>query len=178
MNLFYQVFDKGVLADGEGREIDFKNTVILMTSNLASEAMIEMCGAGEPPDIEEMLEAIRPILRERLKPALLARITVVPFYPISSEVMAEIVKLKFKALADRMEKNCKMTLSYGDDVLQAIAEKCTQIETGARNIEQIIQSNLLPEISSGILTRMAQGEALNRLNLGVNEEGGFTYEFL
>jgi len=178
MNLFYQVFDKGNLSDGEGREIDFKNTVILMTSNLGSEAMIEMCGTGELPDMEEMLEVIRPILRERLKPALLARLTVAPFYPISSEIMSKIVRLKLNALASRMERNCKTTLEYGDDVMQAIVEQCTQIETGARNIEQIIQSTLLPEISSGILTRMAQGVELNRINLGVSKEGGFSYEFL
>ncbi|MEK7274340.1 MAG: AAA family ATPase, partial [Candidatus Desantisbacteria bacterium] len=178
MNLFYQVFDKGVLADGEGREIDFKNTVIMMTSNLASDVMMEMCSTDELPDSEEMLEAIRPILRERLKPALLARLTVVPFYPISQEAMAEIVKLKLAALVKRMEKNCKVAMEYEPEVLDSIAERCTQIETGARNVDHIIQDSLLPEISSEILTRMAEGTVLSKLRLGVDGEGSFRYEFL
>ncbi len=178
MNLFYQVFDKGVLADGEGREIDFRNTVIMLTSNLASDVMVEMCSTDELPDSEEMLEAIRPTLRERLKPALLARLTVVPFYPISQEAMAEIVKLKLEALVKRMEKNCKVAMEYDPEVLESIAERCTQIETGARNVDHIIQGSLLPEISSEILVRMAEGVALNRLKLGVDEKGSFRYEFL
>ncbi len=178
MNLFYQVFDKGVLADGEGREIDFRNTVIMLTSNLASDVMVEMCSTDELPDSEEMLEAIRPTLRERLKPALLARLTVVPFYPISQEAMAEIVKLKLEALVKRMEKNCKVAMEYDSEVLESIAERCTQIETGARNVDHIIQGSLLPEISSEILVRMAEGVALNRLKLGIDEKGNFRYEFL
>ena len=177
MNLFYQVFDKGQLSDGEGREIDFKNTVILMTSNLGSDTIENMCGGEEFPEPEELIEAIRPALRERFKPALLARMTIVPFFPISADVMGRIVELKLGKLADRLEKGNQMALEYGREIVEQIAERCTEVETGARNIDHIMQKTLLPEISVEILGRMQEEVMPSKLTLGINDEGGFTYQF-
>jgi len=177
MNLFYQVFDKGQLSDGEGRAIDFKNTVLLMTSNLGSDIIENMCSGDELPEPEEIIEAIKPGLRDRFRPALLARMIVVPFYPISAEVMARIVELKLAKLAERLEKGNQMALDYDPAVVERIAERCTEVETGARNIDHIMQKTLLPEISVEILTRMQDDVMPSKLHLGINDEGSFVYQF-
>ncbi len=177
MNLFYQVFDKGTLADGEGREIDFKNTVLVMTSNLASDTIVEMCSDEEAmPEAEELIEAIRPELRERFKPALLARMTIVPYFPIASTVMRRIVDLKLQSLARRLAANAKIELVVGENLGDWIAERCTVEETGARNIDHIIQGEVLPGISTEILTRMARDEVIQRITLNVDDNGAVVYE--
>ncbi len=175
MNLFYQVFDKGVLADGEGREIDFRNTVLMMTSNLASEAIAELCGGEVVPESEELLEAIRPQLRERFKPALLARMTIVPFFPIGPDVMRRIVDLKMRTVAERLAINARITLNAGSEVADWIAARCTSEETGARNVDAVIQGLVLPMVSHEILTRMATGQPTRTITIGVGGEGELTY---
>jgi len=177
MNLFYQVFDKGMLADGEGRAIDFKNTVILMTSNLGSDIIENMCSGDTLPEPEEIIEAIRPVLRDRFRAALLARMTVVPFYPISADVMTLITRLKLAKLGERLEKGNQMTLEYDPVVVDRIAERCTEVETGARNIDHIMRKTLLPQISVEILSRMQDEVMPSTLRLGINDEGDFTYQF-
>ncbi|MCP4658495.1 MAG: type VI secretion system ATPase TssH, partial [bacterium] len=173
MNLFYQVFDKGVLADGEGREIDFKNTVILMTSNLATDTIVEMCAEEAEPD--ELVEAIRPELRDRFKPALLARMTIVPFYPLAPEVLRRIVDLKLGKIVRRLEANARIALRTTPDLADWIAERCTVEETGARNIDQIIQGQVLPRVSTEILQRMAQDEPIRAIEIDVGTEGDVVY---
>ena len=178
MNLFYQVFDKGMLADGEGRVIDFKNTVICMTSNLASDIITELCADGALPDVELLSSAIRPVLSAHFKPALLARMDIVPFYPLIREVMHDIVKLKLGQLGKRLQDSQKMAFSYDPAVVERITARCTEVETGARNIDHILQGTLLPEISTQILQTMGSETMPHTLALGVDAEGHFTYNFL
>jgi type VI secretion system protein VasG len=177
MNLFYQVFDKGMLSDGEGRVINFKNTVIFMTSNLASDVIISSCSDGERPSQEDLVEAIRPVLSQHFKPALLARMGIVPFYPIDKEVMKDISDLKMKRLADRLMDSHRMVFEYDPAVVDQIAQRCTEVETGARNIDHIMQGTLLPRISTEILSRMGAGALPESLKLGLGADGDFVLEF-
>ncbi|MBW1895593.1 MAG: AAA family ATPase, partial [Deltaproteobacteria bacterium] len=130
MNLFYQVFDKGMLSDGEGRLIDFKNTVLFLTSNLATDVITELCSDGERPSYETMMSAIRPILSNHLKPALLARMNIAPFYILPPNVMKDIVVLKMDKLVARVADTHKMKLVYAPEVGEQIAARCTEVETG------------------------------------------------
>jgi type VI secretion system protein VasG len=177
LNLFYQVFDKGMLSDGEGRIIDFKNTVIFMTSNLASDEIIQLSSGGSKPTPEALVAGIRPILSRHFKPALLARMTIVPYYPISSDVMGEIIELKLKRIGKRLFDSHRMKMEYDPIVVQEISARCTEVETGARNIDHIIQGNLLPQISTEILTKLGEGTLPERLKIGIKEDAGFSFEF-
>ena len=177
MNLFYQVFDKGTLADGEGRVIDFKNTILLLTSNLASDIITQMCAGGELPERDVLTEAIRPVLSNHFKPALLARMEIVPFYPIVGEAMKEIVGLKLNRLADRLQHSHKMSFAYDGVVVDQIAQRCTEVETGARNVDHIINRTLLPQISTELLEQMSEEGRPDRLSVGISEAGDFTVTF-
>jgi len=175
MNLFYQVFDKGMLSDGEGREINFKNTIMLMTSNLGSDVMTAMCADPENiPDVETIIDAIRPILSNHFKPALLARMTIVPFLPLAPDAMREIVELKLSKLKGRMMESHKITLTIGDAIIDQISARCTEVETGARNIDHIMNKSLLPLLSSRLLTIMAEGELPDAMTLDVDDKGEYT----
>jgi type VI secretion system protein VasG len=177
LNLFYQVFDKGVLADGEGRVVDFKNTVIIMTSNLATD-LITQLGASDPrPVSEDLVTTIRPVLSHHFKPALLARMTIVPFLPIGRESMKAIVALKLDQLAERLASQHAITLDVGPDVVDQIAGRCTEVETGARNVDHILQGNLLPRVSTEILEKMAEGALPSRLGVSITADGEFELEF-
>ncbi len=172
MNLFYQVFDKGTLADGEGREIDFKNTVVIMTSNLGDEDIVAMCSQPDvTPEPDELVEALRPRLRERFKPALLARMTIVPFVPLSPDTLRGIVDLKLNKIVRRLAANARIDFSYTPAVADWIAARCTVEETGARNIDHVIQAAVLTNVSTEILGRMAREEPLQSVRLGVGEAG-------
>jgi type VI secretion system protein VasG len=176
MNLFYQVFDKGSLADGEGRDIDFKNTVLIMTSNLATETIVDMC-SGEPwPEPDELAEAIRPELSERFKPALLARMTIVPFFPLNPDTMRRIVDLKLAAVAARLRDTAKIELSTTTELADWIAERCTVEETGARNVEHVIQNMVLPGVSNEILSRMAEDQPISRIAISVGDDDSPSFE--
>jgi type VI secretion system protein VasG len=177
LNLFYQVFDKGLLADGEGRVIDFKDTVIFMTTNLTSDTILKWCEDDARPSPDKLVEKIRPTLSDYFKPALLARMTIVPFYPIGSDVMSSIVELKLGRLAARLEESHKMEMVIDDAVVQTITDRCTEVETGARNIDHIINGTLLPEVSTQILQRMAEGAVAKSLHIGVDDKSRFTYDF-
>jgi type VI secretion system protein VasG len=175
MNLFYQVFDKGVLADGEGREIDFKNAVLLMTSNLATDEIVAMCSGEARPDPDELVEAIRPVLRERFKPALLARMTIVPYYPLPPATIRSIVDLKLGRIVRRLADNARIELAYTPALADWIAARCTVEETGARNIDHVIQAAVLTGVSSEILGRMARDEPIHSLRIDVGDDGGLTH---
>jgi len=177
VNLFYQVFDKGSLSDSEGREIDFKNTVLFLTSNLASEAISQLCSAGERPTPEALTEAIRPLLSRHFKPALLARMSIVPFYLLDPAFMKQIVTLRLEKLADRLLESHKMQLSYSGKVVECIAERCTEVETGARNIDHIMRGTILPQLSERILTRMGAGEMPATVRLDLAKDGNFSISF-
>ena len=177
VNLFYQVFDKGILSDGEGREIDFRNTVLFLTSNLASDILSRLCSGPEKLGQSSLVEAIRPLLSRHFKPALLARMNIVPFYQLDPEVMKEIVILRLSRLAARLMESSKMALSYSKGVVDRIAARCTEVETGARNIDHIMRGTILPQLSSKILERMGEGGMPSSVRLGTGKDGGFTVSF-
>jgi type VI secretion system protein VasG len=186
LNLFYQVFDKGFMRDGEGREIDFRNTVIIMTSNVGSEEFLQVCGAGESdgephvvqrPTPDQMRELARLLLMKEFAPALLARMRIVPFYPLGHETMRDIVGLKMRRVADRVHQAHRIDFRIDDGVVARIAERCTEVESGARNVDAIIDRTILPQVSRALLMGTAGGETARALTLGLGAEGGFTYTF-
>ncbi len=179
LNLFYQVFDKGMLSDGEGREVDFKDTVIFMTSNLASDLIQQAVptDGSEKPSLDDLIATIRPVLSKHFKPALLARMTIVPFYPIDVNAMKDIVILKLNKLKQRLAENHKMQMVVDDKVIDTIAARCTEVETGARNIDHILRGTLLPRISSELLQQMTQGPLPAKLTIGMDDKSEFTFVF-
>ncbi len=177
MNLFYQVFDKGLLADGEGRAIDFKNTVIFLTSNLATDVITELCGDGEGPSLETVSAAIRPILSNHFKPALLARMTVVPYFTLPPEILKDIVILKMDKLVKRLAETHKMKLVYSETVVDQIAARCTEVETGARNIDYIMNGSIMPRMSLEILSRLGEGAMPAEVRLDLAKDGTFNISF-
>ena len=177
MNLFYQIFDKGIANDGEGKEINFRNTIIILTSNLASDVIQEMTAGGELPPVDALLGAVRPILSAHFKPALLARMTVIPFFSLNAEAMHLIVVLKLEKIKKSLLLNNKMAMTYAPAVVEAITARCTEVETGARNIEYILNGNVLPRLSQTILLHMSEGGMPAKVHLDVDESGGFTFAF-
>lgn len=177
MNLFYQVFDKGMMADGEGREIDFKNTVIFLTSNLATDIITEMCSGEEPAPLEVVSSAVRPLLSNHFKPALLARMNVIPYMTLPGDILKDIVVLKMDKLVRRLENTHKMKMTYTQQVIDQIAARCTEVETGARNIDYIMSGTIMPRMSQEILTQMGIGQMPSAVQLGVGEDGTFSIEF-
>jgi type VI secretion system protein VasG len=177
MNLFYQVFDKGMLTDGEGKEISFRNTIIILTSNLASDVIHEMTSGAETLSAEVLTGAIRPILSAHFKPALLARMTIVPYVDLGGEAMRMIVELKLRKVADTLMANNKMRLTYTSAVADQITARCTEVETGARNIEYILGGNILPRLAQTILTHMTDGGMPTAVALDVAEDGTFAFTF-
>jgi len=181
LNLFYQVFDKGMLSDGEGRVVDFKNTLIIMTSNLATDKITNMSLAareeGQEPAMSEIMEAIKPTLVAHFKPALLARMTFVPYLPISPSALGEITRLKLNQLIDRLAKNQRVEGSYSDDLVEIIAKRCTEVDTGARNIDHILRASLMPMLSNKLLEQMVEGPLPKKLFIGLDADKNFTATF-
>ncbi|HEV2854538.1 MAG TPA: type VI secretion system ATPase TssH [Thermoanaerobaculia bacterium] len=174
--LFYQVFDKGTLEDGEGVTVDFKNTVLLLTSNVGSELIARLCKDGsERPSPERVAAEVRPALLKQFRPAFLGRVAVVPYYPLGEEQIREIVELKLARIRERIRAGHHAEMTYGEELVEAIAGRCTEVESGARNVDHILTQTLLPELSSAILERMAAGESITRVHVGLDDAGGFAY---
>ena len=170
MNLFYQVFDKGTLADGEGRVIDFKNTLVILTSNLGADAVMRLTDAGRQAcGLEELVAAIRPTLSAHFKPALLARMTIVPFMPLPQSVLAEIAALKLQQLADRLWHSHKIRGEFDPEVATMLAERCTTAETGARAVKHILQGSLVPALSRRLLAAVAAGETPTTVRIAMRD---------
>jgi type VI secretion system protein VasG len=177
MELFYQVFDKGMLEDGEGREIDFKNTVILLTSNAGTDAVMKLCADPDTmPDAAGLAEALRPELLKVFKPAFLGRMVTLPYYPLADDVMREIIKLKLSHIGKRLAENHKAKFSYDDSVVEAVRERCREVESGARNVDHILTGTMLPEISKEVLSRMAEGRAISRVHIKIDDKSQFGYQ--
>lgn len=176
MNLFYQVFDKGRANDGEGREIDFRNTLILMTSNLGSECTIDLCRATPHPTPQALQEALAPLLKQHFKPALLARMRVVPYYPINGAVLRELVESKLQRLAQRLLQR-QLAFSYCPRLVDYLAERCTHTDSGARYVDQWIDANLLPLVVDRLLEAMARDEHLQRAHGTLDGDGHVICEF-
>ncbi|MDQ6787625.1 MAG: type VI secretion system ATPase TssH [Acidobacteriota bacterium] len=178
MELFFQVFDKGLLEDGEGREIDFKNCIILLTSNVGTDTIMKLCADPDTkPDPEGLVEAIRPELLKSFKPALLGRMVTVPFYPISDDILRLIIRLQLGKIEKRISDNHGAQFSYDDSVIETVAKRCTDVDSGARNVYNILTGTLLPEMSGEVLSRMASGEGIKRVHVSAGENEKFAYEF-
>lgn len=176
MELFFQVFDKGVLEDGEGREIDFKNCIIILTSNVGTDTIMKLCADPETrPDPDGIIEAVKPELNQAFKPALLGRMVTVPYYPISDEILRLIIKLQLGKIKDRIFDNHGAQFSYDDSVIDTVASRCTDVDSGARNVYNILTGTLLPEMSGEVLSRMASGEGISKAHVSVGEDGNFAY---
>ncbi|ARB31726.1 AAA family ATPase [Pseudomonas tolaasii] len=161
LNLFYQVFDKGRANDGEGREIDFRNTLFLMTSNLGSDCINKLCADGQRPDAQVLQDAIHPLLRAHFKPALLARMRVVPYYPIAGPVLQDVTALKLASLGERLLRR-KLAFTYSSELVTHMTERCAHGDSGARYIDQWIERHLLPQMVDQVLAAMATGESLSQ----------------
>lgn len=176
-DIFYQVFDKGTMKDGEGRDIDFKNTVIIITSNAGTDRFMTLCADPTTrPEPEALADAVRPDLLKYFKPAFLGRVMVVPFYPISQDIMRRIIELQLNRVRSRIKENHRAAMSYDEALITAIANRCTEVESGARNVDHILTRTLLPELSKEFLARMAAGEVVNKVHITVEPSGSFRYE--
>ncbi|MHC8405062.1 type VI secretion system ATPase TssH [Pseudomonas sp. TMB3-21] len=176
LNLFYQIFDKGVANDGEGREIDFRNTLILMTSNLGSDRISELCENGARPSAEVLEETIRPVLSKHFKPALLARMRVVPYYPVGGPVLRELIEIKLGRLGERLNRR-QLDFTYSQDLVDHLAERCTQSDSGARLIDHLLDLHVLPLVADRLLDAMACGESLKRVHATLDGSASVTCEF-
>jgi type VI secretion system protein VasG len=175
-DVFYQVFDKGMLRDSEGRDIDFKNTVIIMTSNAASDHVMSLCADPETmPDAAGLAEALRPELLKVFKPAFLGRVTLLPYFPLDDGVLRKIVSLNLEKIRRRVEGNYEAKLSYAPEVIDAITARCRETESGARVIEHILSGTMLPEFASHFLAAMADGRKITKVDVSMDETGNFNY---
>ena len=179
LEMFFQVFDKGQMDDAEGREIDFRNTLIILTSNIGSSQIMQAClnkPAGEVPAADALAEALRPVLMKSFKPAFLGRMKVVPYYPINDDVLASIIALKLGRIRDRVEANHKAVFEWDDSLVEAVLARCTEVDSGARNVDHILNGTLLPEIAESVLAKMAEGERVGRIKVGAGKKGDFKYK--
>ena len=177
-DVFYQVFDKGMLRDGEGRDIDFKNTVIIMTSNAGTDLISKLCADPETaPDGPGLAEALRPDLLKTFKAAFLGRCTLVPYFPLSDDVLRRIIDLQLGRVRRRFGDTYRSALTFAPEVTDAIASRCHEVESGARTIETILNRTLLPDLSGRILARLADGLAVGTVTVSVDGEQGFSFSF-
>ena len=176
LELFFQVFDKGQMEDGEGRQIDFKNTIIILTSNAGTDTMAKLCADPETaPRPEGLVKALKPELDKVFKPAFLGRLVITPYYPIQDEAMKKIIVLKLGKIQRRLQETHKLALTYDAALVDEVARRCTEVESGARNVDNILTNTLLPDISRQLLTAFAEGTRPSSIHVGIAENGSFVY---
>lgn len=182
LDLFYQVFDKGVMEDSEGRLIDFKNTLILLTSNVGSSAIMQQCINTDPdntefslPDVDSLKQHINPHLYKAFKPAFLGRLTVVPYYPLTDDALANIIKLKLDKIVDRIKHNYEVDCTIDPEVIELILSRCYEVDSGARNADSIISHTLLPQLASVLLAHDDSQSVLTHITVAVDEDDQFAY---
>lgn len=176
-DIFYNLFDKGTIKDGEGRDIDFKNTLIIMTSNAGEDAIRAIFNqVEEKPEPEVLLDNIRPHLLRSFKPAFLGRVNTIAYYPLDDENLIEISKINMRRIEKRIAEKYAAKFSYDDDVLVNIVARCQESDTGARNIEAILNKTLLPALAGECLNMMAKGKEIKSVHVGATEDGEFTYK--
>lgn len=174
--IFYQVFDKGMLQDDKGNEVNFKNTIIILTSNVGTDTVMKLCADPDTkPDPEALAEAMRPDLLKAFKPALLGRISVIPYFPLDDDMLKSIIKLQLKRIADRMRENHRASFTYDDSLLSMISGRCKEVESGARNVDHILSGSMLPELAGEILTRTVEGRPFKSVHISGSPEGKFVY---
>ena len=175
--IFFQVFDKGWMEDGEGRMIDFKNTLILLTTNVGTDLIVNLCKDPElMPDPEGIAQALREPLLKVFPAALLGRLVTIPYYPLSDEMLEAITRLQLGRIQNRIQANHKVPFSYDDEVIKLIVSRCTELESGGRMIDALLTNTLLPSVSQEFLTCMVEGKPVEKVHVGVNE-GEFSYQF-
>jgi type VI secretion system protein VasG len=175
-DIFFQVFDKGNMKDGEGRDIDFKNTVIIMTSNAATDLIVRLCADPDTmPDAAGLAEALMPELMKTFKPAFLGRVTLVPYFPLSPDIIKKIVELQLGRVRRRVQESYGAKFLWDGSLIETIAARCTETSSGARNVEKILSRTLLPELSAEVLSRLADGDAIDSISVGVDPAGSFQY---
>jgi type VI secretion system protein VasG len=176
LELFYQVFDKATMEDGEGRQIDFKNNIIVLTTNAGTETLMKLTADPETmPDAEGLVKALKPELNKTFKPAFLGRTVIIPYFPIKDDAMKQIIRLKLGKVERRLKESHQILLKYDDAVVDAIAERCTEVESGARNVDNILTNTLLPEIGRRLLEAIAEGTKPDVMRVGIGEGGAFAY---
>jgi type VI secretion system protein VasG len=176
LELFFQVFDKGRMEDGEGREIDFRNTIIILTSNAGTDSLMKLCNDPETmPGPEGLVKALKPELNKIFKPAFLGRLVTVAYLPIRDEALKKIIVLKLGKIERRLRETHRIVLAYDEELINEVARRCTEVESGARNVDNILTNTLLPEISKQILTRIAEGQKLESIRVSIGENGTFVY---
>lgn len=177
MNLFYQVFDRGVMRDGEGREIDFRNTVILMTANLGSDLLMQLLDEQPEASESDLHELLRPVLRGHFQPALLARFQTVIYRPLPAAALRGIVGMKLGQVSQRLACHYGMTATLSESLFDALTEACLLPDTGARNVDILLNQQILPALSQQLLSHMAAGHKPNHVTLGYHEEEGIVMAF-
>jgi type VI secretion system protein VasG len=177
MNLFYQVFDRGFMRDGEGREIDFRNTVILMTSNLGSDHLMQLLDEQPEASETDLHELLRPILRDHFQPALLARFQTVIYRPLAEAAMRTIVEMKLAQVSKRLNRHYGLTTHIDENLYDALTAACLLPDTGARNVDSLLNQQILPVLSQQLLTHMAAKQKPGSLTMGWDEEAGISLEF-
>ena len=177
-DIFYQVFDKGNMKDGEGRDIDFKNTVIIMTTNAGTDLIKSLCADDETmPDPDGFLEAVFPELLKTFKPAFLGRTSVIPFYPLGDEVMSKIIRLKLGKVCRRVSDSYGAKFEFTEAVVDGIRARCTEVDTGARNVDHILNRSLLPELSAQVLSSLAEGSTITKIGIDMQDDQ-FAYDIV
>jgi type VI secretion system protein VasG len=175
--MFFQVFDKGFMEDGEGRFIDFKNTLILLTTNAGTDLIASLCKDPDlMPNPEGMAKALREPLLKIFPPALLGRLVTIPYYPLSDEMLGRIVKLQLGRIKKRVEARYQIPFNFSDDVVKLVVSRCTESESGGRMIDAILTNTMLPDISREFLNRMMRGDPIAGVDVGVTD-GHFSYHF-
>ena len=173
MNVFYQIFDKGICNDGEGRQINFRNTLIIMTSNLATNSIMQIYDSNANASPEDVVKMIRPELSQHFKPALVGRMTVVPYRPLDPVILRSITELKLNKLGDRIEESHGVRPTVSDAVLEEITKRCTEVETGARNVDHIMRGSLTPLIAMELLSVMSRGDKVGSVDISLGDDGSF-----
>ncbi|RAR65736.1 type VI secretion system protein VasG [Paraburkholderia unamae] len=177
LELFFQVFDKGIMEDGEGVPIDFKNTLILLTSNAAQDVITDACHGGRRPAPQALVERLRPPLLRQFSPAFLGRLAIVPYYPLGDAQIAAIVELKLARIAQRFARNHHATLTWDDALAQEIVQRCKEVDSGARNVDHILAQAVLPELAQRVLERISLAEPFGRVHLALDAAGGMAFHF-
>ena len=176
LELFFQVFDKGKMEDGEGREIDFKNTIIILTSNAGTDTIMKLTADPETmPSPAGLVKALKPELNKVFKPAFLGRLVIIPYYPVRDEALKLIVRLKLGKIQRRIQETHRIALTHDEALIDEVAKRCTEVESGARNVDNILTNTLLPEVSRQILGRLAERQKLAPIHVTIGDDGVFVY---
>jgi type VI secretion system protein VasG len=179
LELFFQVFDKGSMEDGEGRQIDFKNSIIILTSNAGTDTLMKYCADPDTmPGPAALTAALKPELNKIFKPAFLGRTVIIPYFPIRDQALKMIIGLKLGKIERRLADSHGIVFSWDDRLVTEVAGRCTEVESGARNVDNILTNTLLPDVSRELLTGIAEGRSVKSVHVTIGEEGAFAYQMV